>query len=406
MDKSKLDKYLATAARRQFEGVVGRRFAQAVVIPACDELEFLGQTLGSLAAMPAADLELTLVLVVVNNPAPAFAAPGATLANQTLLAWLRQGRFATANLNLAWLDASSVGLETPGKGGVGEARKIGMDSALPLLDFAADPLLLSLDADTVVEKNYVRAIRAAFALTPSAPGVTVGFAHQPGATAAEDLAITLLELTLRHYVGSLRQALSPYGHHSIGSAMAARAEAYVKAGGMRRNSGGEDFYFLQALRKLGPLPEANATTVHPSARPSGRVPFGTGPKVRGLLDGKPPLVYHPAAFAALRQLLSEARRQIADGGVPMSRPARAYLESLGFPAVWEGIRRNNPPEKLQWAFDCWFDGFRTLKFIHFLEEAQPGDYPRVEVLEACRLLFGTASADPRLLLAAAREAQR
>ena len=398
MDNPKLEKYLAAAACRQVENCDSHRHAQAVVIPACDELDYLGQTLASLAAMPPADLESTLVLVVVNNPSSA--SPALAQANQTLLARLRQGLLAAPGLRLAWIDASSPGREPPGKGGVGEARKIGMDSALPLLDFAADPLLLSLDADTLVEKNYVRAIRGALSPLPAAPGATVGFAHQPGATAAEDRAITLHELSLRHYVESLRQAGSPYAHHSIGSAMAARAGAYVKAGGMRRNTGGEDFYFLQALRKLGPLPEANATTVHPSARPSGRVPIGTGPKIRGLLDGKPSLVHSPAVFAALRQLLQETRRQIAGAAAPAPH---AYLDSLGFPAAWEQIRRNNRPDKLQWAFDCWFDGFRTLKFIHHLEETNPGVYPLVDVLEACRSLFRVdATASPAELLEAAR----
>jgi len=47
----------------------------------------------------------------------------------------------------------------------------------------------------------------------------------------------------------LQQAGSPYAYHTIGSAFACRAEAYIAAGGMNRRHAAEDFYFLQQLAK-------------------------------------------------------------------------------------------------------------------------------------------------------------
>jgi hypothetical protein len=47
----------------------------------------------------------------------------------------------------------------------------------------------------------------------------------------------------------------------------------------------------------------------------------------------------------------------------------SFFEQVGFPAQWTKIFRNTKPteEKMRWAFFTWFDAFRALKFIHFLE---------------------------------------
>jgi hypothetical protein len=59
------------------------------------------------------------------------------------------------NHNLCWIDCSSKGFGLKAKGGVGVARKIGMDSSLPYLNWNNDPIILSLDADTIVDANYL-----------------------------------------------------------------------------------------------------------------------------------------------------------------------------------------------------------------------------------------------------------
>ena len=64
-------------------------------------------------------------------------------------------------LNIAIADASTEGFELPEKeGGVGLARKIGMDLALRYFDYSSDKknILICLDADCAVEKNYLREI--------------------------------------------------------------------------------------------------------------------------------------------------------------------------------------------------------------------------------------------------------
>ncbi|MEM4247718.1 MAG: hypothetical protein QXH80_00460, partial [Candidatus Nanoarchaeia archaeon] len=106
-------------------------------------------------------------------------------------------------------------------------------------------------------------------------------------------------------MAGLTFAGSPYAYHTLGSAMAFRASAYISAGGMPRKNGGEDFYMLQALRKIGRIGLISNTTVYPSSRISDRVPFGTGPRLKQYLDGtKNNYVYNPQIFKDLSVLYS------------------------------------------------------------------------------------------------------
>src|SRR5690606_20058535 len=65
-------------------------------------------------------------------------------------------------VRIAYIDASSPGLEAPeGTGGVGMARKIGMDTALRVLKNSVNEprLIISLDADTIVRPDYLTSVR-------------------------------------------------------------------------------------------------------------------------------------------------------------------------------------------------------------------------------------------------------
>ncbi len=84
-----------------------------------------------------------------------------------------------AKLKLGYIDASSKGNEIPqNSGGVGMARKIGMDMALRLLKKNSAPrnLILSLDADTLVRNNYLSAIKNYF--TSKVKTAIVAYEHQ------------------------------------------------------------------------------------------------------------------------------------------------------------------------------------------------------------------------------------
>lgn len=370
-----LDKQPTTADWR-LEGDDGGDFAGAVVIPSLAEGECLFATLRSLAANPAALTQAFLVVVVVNHEAAAAAA--ARLQNSNDLERL-QAFAAQSGLRLAWVDAASPGLEIPTKlAGVGFARKLGMDLVLPRLLRAKDPLLVCLDADTLVETGYLQAIITHF-LNSTQGAAILPYRHQPAADAVAQAAIERYELFLRSYVYGLRLAGSPYAFNSVGSAMACRASAYVRCGGMNSRKAGEDFYFLQKLAKTGGVAQLSGTTVYPEARVSTRVPFGTGRSMSRLLEeGEQAIQFYPVeVFRVLAEWLDtvqlalpEDAEQLMLRAAKISPVLSGYLEQCGWQRSWTGMQATyRTAAQLFQAFHVWFDGFRTMRLVHLLCEA-------------------------------------
>lgn len=364
MDARVFEKYLR---RSGTSTSLGADFLRAVVIPACDEAEELPRTLDSLDAARRRAPHPVAVIVVVNHPAGSSDA--ASLATLEILEQRRA----------PWL----FRLYAPDlKGGVGRARKLGMDAFVAAHDAETidDTLLWSLDADTRVEEEYFTTVEAGFAAHPWAGFCTVGFRHEPGATMAAERAIREYEAYLRDYVENLRRAGSPYAFMSIGSAFAVRGSVYIRSGGMKERAAGEDFYFLQQCAKCGEFFELEAVLVHPSARLSGRNAFGTGPALKKLLAGEDLNRISPSACAALGKLLAASRRPelAADAEKLMAAVppgVREFLARERFGAAWTKILANTPrtPEARLRAFNCWFDGLRTLRLLHSLSGGATGD---------------------------------
>ena len=356
-------------------------FGGAVIIPALAESDHLFTTLRSLAQNPREILSRFLVLVVVNHRENALLSD--KLDNQHTLQQLAMGEPSLQGLHLAWVDAASQGLELPAKGGVGLARKIGFDLALPRLGYGPpDPLLISLDADTLVRPDYLPALIQHFQGT-KIPGAVIPFCHRPGSSPEQDRAIGRYELFLRAYVLGLSRAGSPYAFHTVGSAMACLAEPYARMGGMNFRAAGEDFYFLQNLAKTGGIAQVKGTVVYPSARASHRVPFGTGRSISKLLGHEKTAVlfYQKDCFQVLRDWLTLMAQNLESEGEDIQAEAERisahlaeYLNSIRFITVWDKLRKNfRERSMLMSAFHVWFDGLKTMKLIHYLSA---GPLPR------------------------------
>ena len=366
------------------QGCTEGGFDGAVVIPALAESATLFATLSSLACNPQELCDRFLILVVVNQREDAPLSD--TSDNLATLKLLAAGAPQLSRLKLAWIDAASPGLEMPSKGGgVGLARRIGLDLVLSRLDHLnGDPVLVCLDADTLVRPDYLPALVRHFAQSRCGAAV-IPFCHQRGTSVQSDRIITRYELFLRSYVLGLTLADSPYAFHSVGSAMACRASAYVKIGGMNSRSAGEDFYFLQQLARTVGVEVLAGTVVYPSPRSSHRVPFGTGRSVSKMVAGgeREQLFYHPGCFRVLAAWLTLVAVQLdADGGSlriqggAISLSLGEYLDLNRFEDIWGKLRRNNPThEALFKAFHGWFDGLKTMKLIHHLSA---GPFPRCE----------------------------
>ena len=278
-----------------------------VVIPALAEATNLDATLDSLAENPVEHLSHTLIIIVVNNRSPEITSADHIEDNQCTLQQLRQRMSdSTSPLRLAIIDASTPGNELAAKEGVGSARKIGLDHALAILhqNNAQPGTLICLDADTLVEPNYLQTIAVHFA-QPHAWAAVIDYAHRLEGTPEQQRAITDYEAFLRYHEAGLRYAASPYAFHTIGSTMVCTAHAYTAVSGMNKKQAGEDFYFLQELAKTGHVHPIHGTTVHPSSRTSWRVPFGTGKRMGQLMNdpNTPFPAYHPQSYQILKQWL-------------------------------------------------------------------------------------------------------
>ncbi len=365
-------------------GITQEGFEGAVVIPALAESQDLFATLASLARNPANFLSRFLILVVVNHRQDAPFADKTD--NRQTLQTLTAGNPSLRSLRAGWVDAASPGLELPRKtGGVGLARKIGLDLALPFLDYRkSSPLLISLDADTLVRPDYLPALTRHFR-GKEASAAVIPFCHQQGASEEQEDAIRRYELFLRSYVLGLDRSHSPYAFHTVGSAMACTASAYVRAGGMNTRAAGEDFYFLQHLLKIGGVDQLRGTVVYPSARASHRVPFGTGRSIFRLLAKEEGSVffYQTECFRILKDWLEliaqnrdAAEDEIFKKSGRISSALSDFLNRIEFPLVWHRLQKNfRTPSALLAGFHGWFDGLKTMKLIHHLSD---GPFPRQE----------------------------
>lgn len=381
-------------------------FKAAIVIPALAESQTLPQTLSALSTNPVDCLRQTLIVVVVNNRQTASASVAEKEDNHQLLIWLKGSSFS--DLNLVWVDASSDGNELPLKEGVGMARKIGFDLSLTRLDWSSDPLLISLDADTLVDSDYLPAIFEHFRQSQCG-GAVVPFYHQFGDTDQQERAIRDYELYLRSYLYGLQLAGSPYAYHTIGSAFACTAYAYIAAGGMNRRHAAEDFYFLQQLAKVAGVETLSGTIVHPSPRFSDRVPFGTGRAVQAQVTDDEQLFSCPSgqAFQVLKGWLDlvasnadKTADQLLKIAEVLSQELYQFLIEYKFESVWTRFQgQHSDHQRLLKAFDDWFDGLKTRQVLTRCDRGNEESYPqRVESLLAWGGYPQCESADQQLAL--------
>ncbi|MDR3309112.1 MAG: glycosyltransferase [Tannerella sp.] len=358
-----------------------------VIIPCYDEA-FVFDTLKSLdEASPAH----SAVEVIVNVNSGENSSPEVVSANRATYAALQQMAEAHAYRSFRLLPLIVEGTIRK-KNGVGYARKTAMDEAVRR--FAdidrPDGLIVSLDADALVDKDYFLAIEHA-ADDLSAECFTFQFHHDYDAAKYPEQtlqACRLYEMYLRYYRLALKSIDSPFAIHTIGSCFAVRAEAYTRLGGMSPRQGGEDFYFLQKALKRRPVREVSKPIVFPSPRVSNRVPFGTGPSVNNIIknNGKY-LVYNYGLFGLLKRFY-ELFPAMAESDVGSLIPEEIMncVGAESFDAVMTECRRYSSSSK---AFvkrmQDHFDAFFIVKFLNTFNASAA--YPPVDVIDATRIIL-------------------
>lgn len=203
----------------------------AIVVPVIAEYENLRALFDSLLINDNRYFYKTALIVVVNNLADSPEEVKAD--NQKSLTFLRLiiqksnlddpliQKAINSNLNIYLIDASSPGLEMPNKiGGVGLARKIGMDAALKTFNYNAinKKTLVCLDADCTVDSNYLTTIVDEFN-SKNFSAAVVKYEHKIEENSLTAHAIICYEIFLRYYVLGLKYANSLFAFHTVGSTM-------------------------------------------------------------------------------------------------------------------------------------------------------------------------------------------
>ena len=250
--------------------------------------------------------------------------------------------------------------------GVGLARKIAMDlsAAFFYRNGRIDAPILSLDADTWVEPNYLEEVVRYFQ-EKSVAGVSIAYAHrleEADMTVQAREAIMKYELYLRYYRLALEYTGHPHAYHCIGSAFAVRTLDYVAQGGMNKRQAGEDFYFLQKLIATG-----RYATLH----------FR---------------VYHPQAFRDLKCFFQgiSTLYKVDEAGVSgyfqqQTKDIRLFLSQMNGIAVLAEINANCASvEQFMKRFFDNFNAFRVLKYLNFVHESC---YSKIDILSAANKLL-------------------
>ena len=264
------------------------------------------------------------------------------------------------------------------RAGVGHARKTGMDEAVRRLAGINKPggIIISLDADTLVHEAYFSRIENAFRTGAGKEVFTLQFEHDynPQRYSKEEIeACRLYEMYLHYFKSALSMTGFPYCFHTLGSCFAVTAQAYVKVGGMPCRQGGEDFYFLHKLAPMTNVGEISGTLVYPSPRISTRVPFGTGPSVKNIIENKNFRVYPFDLFLILKRFFdcfndfSDLEHPVNLNNVP--NEIIDFVGEKKLLAIINECRLNTKGEKnLTKRLFSKFDAFFIVKFLNSFDE--------------------------------------
>lgn len=394
MIPAKIDKYLQKYGVTKWSLAASddTKYNAVIVVPVLDEYENVKKMLRSVSANNRDRLVRTLIILAVNNVEDC--SDTARNNNSRTLQDLKQiidrkkcgdefiDNMIDSNLNLGFIDMSTHGNEMNDKtGGVGVARKTGMDLALNVLDYESENnrIIICLDADCIVEDNYLTEIFTTFG-KGNIEAAHVNYKHPLPDEYENRLAIICYETFLRYYVMGLKYAQSPYAIHTIGSTMVCTDEAYIRVQGMNKRKAAEDFYFMEKLAKLYDIHNISGTTIYPSGRGSWRVPFGTGQRVNRFLSKtrNEYELYSPRSFDLLKkwnEIFYGGNSYSAAEYLTIAKELNVnlcnFLVSNSFELSWEKICSNSKSsEQLNKQKKMWFDGFRTLKLIHYLRDVE------------------------------------
>lgn len=329
-----------------------------VALPLMDELENIPMMRECLNSQDFKDFE---VVCCVNQPENWWLDSrkiGICHRNLQTIAELKKSR----DLKISIIDKASQGKGWDKKYfGVGWARKTAMDE----VSARANPedIILSLDGDTEFPVDYFQKIASAFDRFPEIKAISVPYYHKLTGEPEADRAILRYEIYMRCYAINMLRIQNPYAFTALGSAIACTVQAYRDLGGITPHKSGEDFYFLQKLRKFGQVLIDFPVKVFPAARFSDRVFFGTGPAMikgaGGDWSGYP--VYPDSFFDEVEETFSAFPELFEN---ERNTPLDDFLKEKFGNDFLNPLRKNcKSVEKFNTACVHKIDGLRILQYV-------------------------------------------
>jgi hypothetical protein len=338
-----------------------------LALPVMDEPDFLQRLLNCILMQTYKRFKL---FVCVNQPESWWNDPEKiAICNNNGISIRELSEFK--DFEIVVIDRSSRGHGWIGKRhGVGYARKTIMDR----INTVAGPndVIVSMDADSIFSANYLRSIANTLHDHPASAALSVPYFHQTPSDLSAARAMLRYEIYMRCYFLNLKRIGSPYAFTALGSAMAIPVWAYRGIGGMTPKLSGEDFYFLQKLRKYGQVLSRNDELVYPEARFSDRVFFGTGPAmIKGAAgDWTSYPVYHPALFDEILEIYNLLPALYSK---PVDTKVVRFISMIfNEQDPFQPLRLNHRDlGHFTRAFHEKFDGLRILQYLKAANETWP-----------------------------------
>ncbi len=383
----------------QLKNQVSQHLGCIVVIPCYNECGLL-QTLQSLYDCHRPE-KIVEVIVVINS---AEFDTDEVISNNQNAYWEAEDWASKRNndqIKFYFLNLISISSDIAG---VGLARKIGMDEALARFDKANNPegVIVSLDADCSVSKNYLQEIEQWFDNNRDKEAASLYYEFPQNGNEDQRIfeAAARFELSGRYIAEGLRYAQFPFAFETHGFAFAVRAKAYLMAGGMSKRKSQESFYFLSNLTHQLSYGTIQTLCVYPKARKSVRVPKGSAYQISEWLKQKNENwpVYHPDAFSNLRTFTGQIKElyQIESlndyNHFIMSLPPAiiAYLSESSFYEQWQELQVSALDETdFQQQF---YKRFNRIWVESYLIASHDTFYKKISVVDAyckiCGLISG------------------
>jgi len=344
-----------------------------IVIPCYDEFEYIFDTLKSINLQNQNLLNDTLVVIVINNSI-----------DDSLQ--VKQNNFKTYNLlitkkyhfDFVTIDCFSHQNEMPIQlAGVGYARKIGLDFSLNHT-LNNKSIFCSLDADTIINKNYIDVIDYHFNYKKIEVAV-INFEHQRSNNPIIEKAIRKYEFLLKNIAQKIENTGSPYGYVSMGSTIACNMQSYIACGGMNTKKSTEDFYFLQSLAKYTTIHKIKDLLVFPSSRNEKRIYLGTGFRMDEYVKNKTfkNLNFSEKSYQEIfkiNQIIDQNCMESSNAIIEsmkqkLNKKSIDFLNRKNMESVLIKFK-NNAKNKKQFKlfFNQWFDALSIMRFLKHLND--------------------------------------